>query len=220
MGMILDRLQTELEKTRKDGKFRRVHADRNKFIIEVPQAMQDPRFQLMPQSRPTVIIEFEKNEHITAGELLELCSRDPENPLSSIYRLAVMGLNTEHVLAVRCDQLDQLRAKQAIATSQGGGPEESGRVAPQQAPRDNPDTQGAGSDGAEGYGGFTPETALAGVEASQKGKVLSSLTETSEMKEVQQTENPAEGEANDTSADSNEPQVADREMPGLPFKNT
>ena len=107
-------LQEAIEKARRSGKLIRRSFNKSEFLEQFPEAINDPRFKLLPDN---FIFDVSPLEQMTVGELREICLEKPDHPLSLTKRSHLIGLPDDTIVTIPQEELDILRQGEQTVTT-------------------------------------------------------------------------------------------------------
>jgi len=107
-------LQEAIIKGRNSGKVVRRSFNKYEFLEQFPEAINDPRFKLLPDN---FIFDVSPLEQMTVGELREICLEKPDHPLSILKRTHIIGLPDDTIVVVLQEDLDILRQGEQTVTA-------------------------------------------------------------------------------------------------------
>jgi hypothetical protein len=114
---INDKIQAAYDEAKKTGTRRRLRIDKKAFLEENPEAADDPRIAM---TGDTMVIDFERNEETTAGELRLLCRANMNHPLARMKIMSVSRLPDDHPIVVLKNDLESIRSGKAIVSVSPG----------------------------------------------------------------------------------------------------
>jgi hypothetical protein len=107
-------LQEAIIKGRNSGKVIRRSFNKTEFAEQFPEAVNDPRFLLLPDN---FIFDVSPLEQLTVKELREICLEKPDHPLSIRKRTHIIGLPDDTIVVVLQEDLDILRQGEQTVTA-------------------------------------------------------------------------------------------------------
>lgn len=114
---INDKIQAAYDEAKRTGTRRRIRINKAAFLEENPEAADDPRIAM---TGDTMVIDFERNEETTAGELRLLCRANMDHPLARMKLMSVSRLPDDHPIVVLKNDLESIRSGKAIVSASPG----------------------------------------------------------------------------------------------------
>jgi len=98
--------QEAAAKAKASGKLIRRTFNKQAFAEQFPAALQDPRFQLLPDD---FVLDLTPLEGISVRELREICKDKPDHPLAIAKRMSIITFSEDQVVYILREDLDILR---------------------------------------------------------------------------------------------------------------